>query len=207
MTIDWGIAKFKTKIIDNARYLFTNYIDTSKGLDALYNRPEVSTEKAKCYKNFNLIKLTSTTKGEHITAWKIDDATNVNKMYVRAKVNNDNANEVSLILTDSTFGNCIIFTIRPQDDKSDFRIVFRENGSDSTIYTESVDLSFDQWYDIEGMIDFENNTISYARDNVEQPVLTTETFPSFNQIYVGFKTYDDDDVLNILGKDVFITWE
>ena len=87
MTIDWDMVQFKRKIIDNARYLFRNYIDTSKGLDALYNRPEISSDKAKCYKNFNLIRLTSDSEGDHITAWKIDDASNINKMYVRGKVN------------------------------------------------------------------------------------------------------------------------
>ena len=204
--VDWNIVQFKRKIIDNARYLFSNYIDTTKGLDVLYNRPEVSTNKAKCYKNFDMVRLTSDSPGEHIIAWKIDDAANVNKMYVRAKVYVD-AEDGSLAITDSTLANGIFFTIAPSGSNSDFRIVFRENGSDSTIYTESVDLSYRQFYDIEGMFDLKNNTISAARDNVEKTVLSTDTLLNFDDLYVGLRCYDDDNVNAILGKDVFITWE
>jgi len=205
--VDWNIVQFKKKIIDNARYIFDNYIDTSKGLDALYSRPEISSDKAKCYKNLNLIRLTGSTKGEHITAWKIDDAEKINKMYVRAKVSINRENDGSLILSDSTLGNCIFFTIAPHQSDSDFRIVFRENGSDSTIYTESVDLSSNQFYDLEGMIDFRNNSISVIRDNIDKNVLITETLPSFDAIHVGFRGDYWNRIPIVLGKDVFITWE
>ena len=207
MTIDWDMVQFKRKIIDNARYLFKNYIDTSKGLGALYNRPEVSTNKTKCYKNFNLIRLTGPSEREHITAWKIDDALNINKMYVRAKVGITTGNHGSLIISDSTLENLIMFWISPRQSNSDFRIYFRKNSSDSTIYTESVDLSRYQFYDIEGMIDFENDTISVVRDNVEKLVVISDTLPSFDVIHLGFKNYDDDDIPNTFGKDIFITWE
>jgi len=207
MTIDWGIAKFKTKIIDNARYLFRNYIDTSKGLDALYNRPEVSTNKAKCYKNFNLIRLTSDSSGDHRIAWKIDDASNINKMYVRAKVSVAAKYDGSLIISDSTLENLIMFWISPEPSNSDFRIVFKINGSDSTIYKESVDLSYNQYYQIEAMIDFQNNSISVIRDNVDKNVLITETLPSFDDIHVGLRAQYPSDIPDVFGKDIFITWE
>jgi len=207
MTIDWGIAKFKTKIIDNARYLFSNYIDTSKGLDALYNHPEISSDSAICYKNYNLVRVTSNDSGEHTTAWKIDDATNVNKLYVRAKVNVANKEDGSLIITDSTLENQILFTIVPDASNSDFRIYFRKNGSYSEIYKESVELSYNQFYDIEGMIDFNNNTVSAIRDNVDKNVLTTDTLPSFDDIYVGFSGFNGSNIPNVFGKDIFITWE
>ena len=207
MAIDWGIAKFKTKIIDNARYIFDHYIDTSKGLDALYSRPEISSEKAKCYKNLNLIRLTGDTKGEHLTAWKIDDASNINKMYVRGKVNVISEWNGSISITDSTLKNQILFMIVPGKENSDFRVDFRINDSQSTIYKELVDLSYGQFYDLEGMIDFRNNTISVARDNVEKPVVISETFPSFDIIHVGLTTHDKGGIPDMLGKDIFITWE
>ena len=207
MTVDWGIIQFKKKIIDNARYLFSNYIDTSKGLEPLYSRPEVSTDKAKCYKHYNLVRLTSDSKGDHLTAWEIDDAANVNKMYVRAKVNVATEWDGVLVITDSTLENCIFFLITPNADNSDFRIYFRKGGSNSNIYTESVNLSYNQYYQIEAMIDFRENTISVIRDNIDKNVLTTETLPSFDEIFVGFGSYHSGYIPNVLGKDVFITWE
>ena len=207
MTVDWDIVQFKKKIIDNARYLFSNYIDTSKGLEPLYNRPEISSEKAKCYKNYNLVRVMSDSGGDHITAWKIDDAANVNKMYVRAKVNVLIKIDGSLILTDSTLKNIIAFTIVPSASNTDFRIEITKNGSMYTPYEESVDLSYNQFYDIEGMIDFRENTISVARDNVDKTVITTDILPSFDAVHVGFKAYHDDDKSDMLGKDVFVTWE
>lgn len=207
MVVDWNIAQFKRKIIDNARYIFKNYIDTSKGLDALYNRPEVSTNSAICYKNFNQIRVTGSTSGECLTAWKIDDAANVNKMYVRAKVNVTTEWDGSLAITDSTLSNYILFTITPNANNSDFRVYFKINGSYSSIYEESVDLSFGQFYDIEGMIDFKNNTISVIRDNVDRNVIITNTLPSFDVIHVGFRTHHGSEIPNVLGKDIFITWE
>ena len=207
MTIDWGILQFKRKIIDNARYIFDNYIDTSKGLDALYSRPEVSTDKTICYKNFDVIRLTGTTSGQHKIAWKIDDATNVNKLYVRAKVNVVNKEDGSLIITDSRLSNGILFMIAPVLSNEDFRIYLKRGSLYPVIYREPVDLSYDQYYTIEGMIDFINNTISVARDNVEKAVLTSETFPSFDDVYVGFRAAYSQDIPNMIAKDVFITWE
>lgn len=207
MVVDWNIAQFKRKIIDNARYIFKNYIDTSKGLDALYNRPEVSTNSAICYKNFNQIRVTGSTSGECLTAWKIDDAANVNKMYVRAKVNVTTEWDGSLAITDSTLSNYILFTITPNTNNSDFRIYFKINGSYSNIYMESVELSYNQYYQIEGMIDFNNNSISVARDNVDKNVLTTETLPSFDIIHLGLRAQNSTAIPNVFGKDIFITWE
>ena len=207
MTIDWDMVQFKRKIIDNARYIFDNYIDTSKGLEPLYNRPEISSEKAVCYKNYNMVRVMGSSSGEHITAWKIDDAVNVNKLYVRAKVSVTTGDDATLILTDSTLKNCIFFLIALRESNSDFIIRLRKNGSYSNIYKESVDLSGDQFYDIEGMIDFINNTISVARDNVEKPVVSGDTLPSFDDIYVGFRSYDDNGTSIVYAKDVFITWE
>jgi len=207
MTIDWDMVQFKRKIIDNARYLFSNYIDTSKGLEPLYNRPEVSSEKAKCYKNFNLIRLTGSTSGEHIIAWKIDDASNINKLYVRGKISVITEWDGSLAITDSTLKNCIFLTIIPNGTNWNFEIDFRINGSKSIKYKEPFDLSIGQFCDIEGVVDFRDNTISVARDNVEKTVLPIDTFPSFNDIYVGLKAYESGDIPNVLGKDIFITWE
>ena len=198
---------YKRQIIDNARYLFSNYIDTSKGLEPLYNRPEVSSDSITAYKNYNLVKVVGGISGEQVIAWKIDDAANVNKMYVRAKIDVDNAKDASLIITDSTLSNSILFTIAPKQSNSDFRIRLRKNGSDSTIYAESVDLSYTQFYQIEGMIDFENNTVSAIRDNVEKPVLPTHSLPSFDVIHFGFSQRADNAIPTMYAKDIFITWE
>ena len=207
MAIDWDMVQFKRKIIDNARYLYSNYIDTTKGLEPLFNRSKISSEKAVCYKNFDVVRVTGSTSGEQITAWKIDDASKINKLYVRAKVGLTAARNGALVLTDSTLENCIFFKIFPNQSNSDFRIEFRENGLTYIVYTESVDLSHDQFYQIEAMIDFSNNTVSAIRDNVEKPVLPTDTFPSFDQIYVGLRAYENGSIPNVLAKDVFITWE
>jgi len=207
MAIDWDMVQFKRKIIDNARYLFSNYIDTTKGLEPFYNRPEVSTDKAKCYKNFDAVRLTSDSSGDHRIAWKIDDASNINKIYVRAKVSVLAEGDGSLIISDSTLENLIMFWIGPGGSNQNFRIVLRKNGSDSVPYRESVDLSRGVFYDIEGMFDLKNNTISAARDNVGKTALSTDRLPSFDEIYVGFRAYDGDSIPITLGKDVFITWE
>lgn len=207
MVVDWDIVNFKRKIIDNARYIFKNYIDTSKGLDALYNRPEVSTDSAICHKNLNQIRLTGSTSGNYITAWKIDDAANVNKMYVRAKINVASKLDGSLVLTDSRFANQILFRIRPNSSEPDFKVIFKINGSYSDIYGESVDLSRGMFYDIEGMIDFQNNSISVARDNNEKAALTPDTLPSFDDIHLGVSAYYNQGIPNVIVKDVIITWE
>ena len=207
MTVDWGIIQFKRKIIDNARYLFTNFIDTSKGLDALYSRPQISSDSAIVHKNFNMVRLTSNTPGKHITAWKIDDASKINKLYVRAKISVTAKWNAALILTDSTLQNCIFFKIIPDASSSDFRINLKRNGSESTIYTESVSLSYREYYQIEGMIDLENNLVSAIRDNVEKPVLAIHTLPSFDVIHLGFSERAGNAVPTMFAKDIFITWE
>ena len=207
MTIDWDMVQFKRKIIDNARYLFKNYIDTTKGLDALYSRSEVSSDSITAFKNYNLVKVTAGYPGEKVIAWKIDDASNINKLYVRAKVNVYSKSKCSLIITDSTLRNQILFTIEPTATNSDFSIVLKVNDSDSTVHKESVDLSSGQFYDIEGMIDFENNTISYARDNVGKTALSTDRLPSFDVIHLGLGGEALDQIPIMFAKDVFITWE
>jgi len=207
MTVDWDMVQFKRKIIDNARYLFSNYIDTSKGLDALYNRPEVSSDSVICHKNYNMVRVTGESSGEHIVAWEIDDASKINKLYVRAKVNPKTKREASLILTDSSLENCILFTIAPPEDNSDFKVIFRKNGSYSTIYTKSIDLSFHQYYIIEEMIDFNNNTIYSILDNEYKAILYPKTLPSFDIIHLGLRTQYSDDIPALHAKDIFITWE
>jgi len=202
---DFEYLLAKKNVVDKARVLFSNTLDTSKGLQALYELPETVSISAdtKLYKNPYMIKLDNSAGSDRLI-YQITNG-DVTKFYINCNVATDGA--IGITLGNSDFSNYIGFIIYLPASAGDFRVNVCKEGTVTTKYTEGVDLNAGQYYNIELIVDFENNSFTVFRDNEFKAISDLESLSNAGIRYLQVTKGTDEGSYEIMQFPLIVSWE
>lgn len=210
MAVDYADFEYlfaKRNVVDKARVLFSNVLDTSKNLNALYELPEVtslsSTGKVGRNPYGLLIYNSEATESYDFVHYKISDS-DITKAYIRCVLRTNK--NVAIGLSDGTSNNYVVVVIYTAASTQDFLVYVVKNGSGTSMYAEGIDLNNDTNYDCELVIDFDHDTFAVFRDDTYRVIGDLGGMSNTGIQYLLFRNYGDGTYSHFL-MPLVVSWE